>query len=100
MKYLAILAISLLPISVGAAQDPETVFNQSCGICHNGQLHTAPKKGDKSAWAPRLDQGMDLLVERVTTGYSVMPLKVSACNVHQTITKQLSSGWLNKQPPP
>lgn len=44
MKYLAILAISLLPISVGAAQDPETVFNQSCGICHNGQLHTAPKK--------------------------------------------------------
>lgn len=73
MKYLAILAVSVFSVSVGAAQDPETVFNQSCGICHDGQLRTAPQKGDKSAWAPRFDQGMDLLVERVISGYSVMP---------------------------
>ncbi|MBX8486852.1 c-type cytochrome [Pseudomonas cichorii] len=73
MKYLTLLAIFLLPLGAQAAQDPETVFNRSCGICHNGQLKTAPQKGDTAAWAPRLDQGMDLLVERVISGYSVMP---------------------------
>ena len=75
MKYLVIWAVGSLPFLADAAQDPETVFNQSCGICHNGQLRTAPQKGDTKAWAPRLEQGMDLLVNRVTFGYGVMPTR-------------------------
>lgn len=65
----------MLPVAAAAALDPEVVFKKSCGVCHDGQLRTAPQKGDKSAWAARLEQGMDLLVERVTSGYSVMPPK-------------------------
>ena len=74
MKKL-LLAASMLVLSAGvqAAQDPEAVFNRSCGVCHNGQLPMAPKKGDAAAWEPRLKQGMDTLVQHVTNGFNAMP---------------------------
>lgn len=74
MKKL-LLAASMLVLSAGvqAAQDPEAVFNRACGVCHNGQLPMAPKKGDAAAWEPRLKQGMDTLVQHVTNGINAMP---------------------------
>ena len=74
MKKL-LLAASMLVLSAGvqAAQDPEAVFKRSCGVCHNGQLPMAPKKGDAAAWEPRLKQGMDTLVQHVTNGFNAMP---------------------------
>ncbi|PAV47355.1 cytochrome c5 family protein [Pseudomonas sp. HAR-UPW-AIA-41] len=74
MKKL-LLAASMLVLSAGvqAAQDPEAVFNRACGVCHNGQLPMAPKKGDAAAWEPRLKQGMDTLVQHVTNGFNAMP---------------------------
>lgn len=76
MKKL-LLAASMFVLSAGvqAAQDPEAVFNRSCGVCHNGQLPMAPKKGDAAAWEPRLKQGMDTLVQHVTNGFNAMPPK-------------------------
>lgn len=76
MKKL-LLAASMLVLSAGvqAAQDPEAVFNRACGVCHNGQLPMAPKKGDAAAWEPRLKQGMDTLVQHVTNGFNAMPPK-------------------------
>jgi len=76
MKKL-LLAASMLVLSAGvqAAQDPEAVFNRSCGVCHNGQLPMAPKKGDAAAWEPRLKQGMDTLVQHVNNGFNAMPPK-------------------------
>ncbi|UVE17906.1 c-type cytochrome [Pseudomonas sp. LS44] len=74
MKLLLLAATSiLLACSAQAAQDPQAVFNRSCGACHNGQLPTAPKKGDAAAWKPRLDQGMETLVQHVTNGLNAMP---------------------------
>lgn len=49
------------------------MFNRACGMCHNGQLPQAPKKGDHAAWAPRLAQGNDTLVKHVTEGFNAMP---------------------------
>ncbi len=76
MKKL-LIAASMLVLSAGvqAAQDPEAVFNRACGVCHNGQLPMAPKKGDAAAWEPRLKQGMDTLVQHVTNGFNAMPPK-------------------------
>lgn len=73
MRRILILALGCLSLGALAAQDPEAVFNRSCGICHNGQLPLAPKKGDVQAWQPRLDQGMDVLLKRVAHGYNAMP---------------------------
>jgi cytochrome c5 len=35
----------------------------------------SPKLGDKAAWAPRLEQGMDQLVQSVLKGKGAMPPK-------------------------
>lgn len=57
-----------------AAQDPEAVFTRACGACHNGQLPTAPKKGDTAAWQQRIDEkGMETLVQHATNGFNAMP---------------------------
>lgn len=72
-KVLIAASVLLLAANVQAAQDPEAVFNKSCGMCHNGQLPQAPKKGDVAAWEPRLEQGMDVMVKHVTEGFNAMP---------------------------
>lgn len=74
MKKLLIAGAAIsLSLSAHAAQDPEAVYARSCGVCHNGQLPIAPKRGDQAAWAPRLAKGMDALVLSVTNGLNAMP---------------------------
>lgn len=72
-KLLIASAALLLSLSAYAAQDPEAVYARSCGVCHNGQIPTAPKRGDTAAWEPRLAKGMDALVLSVTNGLNAMP---------------------------
>lgn len=72
-KMLIAASVFLLAANVQAAQDPEAVYNKSCGMCHNGQLPQAPKMGDAAAWEPRLKQGMPTLVKHVTEGFNAMP---------------------------
>ncbi|MDH1658449.1 c-type cytochrome [Pseudomonas mosselii] len=64
--------LSLAPLA-HATQAPESVFNRSCQMCHNGQLPMAPRKGDTEAWKPRLAQGQEVLVKHVTEGFNAMP---------------------------
>jgi cytochrome c5 len=75
MKKMLLAAAGVLMLSFNshAAQDPEAVYARACGACHNGQLPTAPQKGDKAAWEPRLAKGMDVLVQSVTNGLNAMP---------------------------
>ena len=64
----------LIPLySAQATQDPEAVYNRVCAACHAGQLPMAPNRGDQAAWAPRLAQGMETLVQHVTEGFKAMP---------------------------
>jgi cytochrome c5 len=74
MKKLLIAAsVLMLSLSAQAAQDPEAVYARACGVCHSGAIPTAPKRGDKAAWEPRLAKGMDALVLSVTNGLNAMP---------------------------
>lgn len=72
-KLLIVAGVLMLSFNAQAAQDPEAVYARSCGVCHNGQIPTAPQKGDKAAWEPRLAKGMDALVLSVTNGQGAMP---------------------------
>tara|TARA_B100001059_G_C17769937_1_gene547775 strand:+ start:58 stop:348 length:291 start_codon:yes stop_codon:yes gene_type:complete len=63
----------LLSLNLQAAQDPEAVYAKACSACHSGNLPTAPKRGDKAAWEPRLAKGTDVLVQSVTNGLNAMP---------------------------
>lgn len=75
MKALLIAVLATVAPLAWATQPPEEVFRASCGVCHDGQLASAPQKGDSQAWAPRLAKGNDVLLENVKKGYSVMPPK-------------------------
>ena len=55
--------------------DPELaqVYQRSCASCHTVAATGAPLTGDVSAWAPRMDKGMDTLVDSVVNGFGGMP---------------------------
>jgi len=50
-----------------------SVYDRSCKTCHAVAGTGAPLTGDTAGWEPRMDQGMDLLVDHVITGFGGMP---------------------------
>ena len=58
----------------------EQVYNNVCVACHYPPgVGGAPALGDAEAWAPRIAQGMDTLIDHALNGFSgstgVMPKK-------------------------
>lgn len=55
------------------------LYGQTCRACHDPMARSgAPATGDRKAWAPRVAQGMDVLLERTISGYKGMP-PLGAC---------------------
>jgi len=55
-----------------AAYDPaagKAIYNVSCSSCHKNSIMGAPKIGDKAAWAPRIAQGVGMLVSKSIKGF-------------------------------
>jgi cytochrome c5 len=63
------------PPAKTAAAEGKAVYDQTCVACHMQSVAGSPKLGDKTAWAPRIDTGMDLLVQSVLKGKGAMPPK-------------------------
>jgi cytochrome c5 len=51
----------------------EALFKQTCSTCHATGVAGAPKFGDKAAWAPRIAQGIPVLVQNAIKGKNAMP---------------------------
>ena len=55
------------------------VYESVCTVCHGAGIAGAPKFGDKTAWAPRIAEGLDTLYLHAINGYQgkngVMPAK-------------------------
>lgn len=61
-------------VDAGAADKPPAELYQSaCLACHSTGAAGAPKIGDASAWAARLDKGLDALVSSAVNGIGAMP---------------------------
>ena len=60
------------PQKAGPA-DGKAVYDKVCFACHQQSVAGSPKLGDKDAWAPRLKQGTDVLVQSVLKGKGAMP---------------------------
>lgn len=65
----AISPASLEPADPALAE----VYNRSCRSCHAQGAAQAPLTGDATAWGPRLDQGMETLLNHTINGYQGMP---------------------------
>ncbi|WP_193165218.1 c-type cytochrome [Microbulbifer hainanensis] len=74
-------AVGKVPGVEGAAAEtaaPSTdetrqTYWRTCHSCHGSGVGGAPKAGDALAWAPRLDKGMDTLLDHAINGYRAMP---------------------------
>jgi cytochrome c5 len=58
------------PIDLG-----KQLYQQYCHTCHATGLAGAPKFADKADWAPRISQGIEILVQHAIHGYKAMPPK-------------------------
>lgn len=50
----------------------EDVYKGQCAACHATGVSGAPKFGDAAAWAPRLGQGFEVLVQSALKGKNAM----------------------------
>lgn len=57
------------PLSPRLAQ----VYARSCANCHAQPATGAPQAGDRAAWAPRVAQGRQVLLDHAINGYKGMP---------------------------
>jgi cytochrome c5 len=61
--------------STTGVRSGEQVVNTVCQTCHGAGLVGAPRIGDKTAWQPRLAQGVKTLHEHAIKGIRAMPPK-------------------------
>lgn len=75
----AVLLVSMLMMPLGLAiAGGEQTYQSYCIACHAAGVAGAPKLGDKAAWAPRIEMGVDALTATVISGKGAMPPK-GAC---------------------
>lgn len=65
------------PVKVAQADSGagESLYKQACVACHAAGVAGSPKFGDKAAWAPRIETGIDALTASVIKGKGAMPPK-------------------------
>jgi cytochrome c5 len=63
------------PAAKPAAADGKAVYDKTCFACHAQSVAGSPRLGDKAAWAPRVQTGMDAMVQSVIKGKGAMPPK-------------------------
>lgn len=51
------------------------VYDAVCMACHTTGAAGAPMIGDASAWAPRIEQGLETLFNHSINGFNAMPAK-------------------------
>jgi cytochrome c5 len=52
-----------------ASTDGAPVYNSACVACHGAGIAGAPRTGDTAEWAPRLEQGMDVMYDHAIAGF-------------------------------
>jgi cytochrome c5 len=57
-------------VAYGGTTDGKTIFDHLCTTCHSTGATGAPKITDKSAWAPRIKEGIATLVKHAIDGYT------------------------------
>ena len=69
-------SVVLRDAPAGGSAEPrsgEQVYAAVCAACHDAGTLGAPKKGDNGAWAPRIAQGYETLLNSALKGKNAMP---------------------------
>ena len=89
----------------GAAKSGEEIVKEVCGACHVPGIANAPKLGDKAAWAPRLKQGLNGLMQAVLKGKGAMPPRAGSSLSDEELSRAVvfmanQAGGSLKEPAP
>ena len=74
---------TLSPAAIGQHR-----YEETCHVCHGPGLAGAPKFQDASDWAPRIAEGIEILVQHAIQGYKAMPAKGTCMNCSDAEIKQ------------
>ena len=68
------------PVNVASAggRDGKTIYDKHCFACHATGVSDAPLVG-ADTWQPRLDKGMDVLLENTRNGFNVTMPPMGTC---------------------
>lgn len=73
----------------------EALYKQACFACHAAGVAGAPKFGDKAAWAPRIQTGLDALTASAIKGKGAMPPKggsaASDADIHSAVVYMVNA---------
>ena len=93
------------PAAAPGARNGEEIVKAVCMACHQAGVANAPRIGDKAAWTPRLQQGMNGLLASAAKGKGAMPPKGGAADLTDTelaravVYMANQSGGTLKEPP-
>jgi cytochrome c5 len=59
----------------------EEIVKEQCSKCHETGKNGAPKIGDRAAWIPRLNHGLDVTVRSAINGHGGMPSRGGLANL-------------------
>lgn len=88
-------AANAIPSDPALAQ----IYINSCQLCHANPAANAPLTGDRKAWAPRIQQGAETLLDHAINGYNGMPPMGQCVECSQDQFLQLI-GFMADQPLP
>lgn len=82
---LALISVALIPTLAAASEvatpdaatmvQGEKLYKSACIACHGTGAANAPMLGNKKAWAPIIEQGMDQMISVATHGKGAMPAR-------------------------
>lgn len=75
MPVMPAAVAAIAPQALAAGGKGKAVYDATCTVCHAGGVAGSPKIGDKTAWAPRLQTGIEALYTSVLKGKNAMPPK-------------------------
>jgi len=93
------LAAAAAP-AVAAERSGAEVAKSHCSRCHDPGTAGAPKPGDKSAWAPRFNRGVDALVLSAIRGHGGMPPRGGKADLTDTELRSAVLYMFNPAGPP
>lgn len=87
-----------------AGKSGEEVVKAVCSACHAAGVLGSPKIGDKEAWAPRIAQGYETLIQHALKGIRMMPAKggnpsLTDTEVAGAVAYMANQGGANFTPP-
>ncbi len=73
----------------------EALYKQACMACHAAGVAGSPKFGDKAAWAPRIQTGIEAMTASVIKGKGAMPPKggsaASDADIHSAVVYMVNA---------